>query len=83
MFDFIERLRLVFRYGPELNDILAANRKIRDDVKKERRRLYLNLCSSHQQEDLCSSYSPHNCDYCKLLKGERRPCDDGFDGGCS
>ena len=66
---FIKRLILVFRYGDEIDELLKDKRNTKDMAERESRKHNLDLCYEHRQERNRSQYSPHNCDYCKLLKG--------------
>lgn len=65
---FFKRLRLVFSYGPEIEEMLKAARKEREVQKMWEDRQRLKLCYKHRQEPNHSHYSEHNCDYCCLLK---------------
>jgi len=68
MFIFFEKIRLIFRYGPELEAMLKAKHFNAQQAKIKRAKTHLNLCLDHQQEANHSHYSPDNCDHCKLLK---------------
>ncbi len=65
---FIERLMLVFTYGPELDEVLQDTRRKKQEEKWEADRHRLRLCEKHQQESTYSHYAPCNCHYCRLLE---------------
>lgn len=65
---FFKRLRWVFSHGPEIDELLEAARKEREDQEREENKYRLHLCHKHRQEPNHSHYSEYNCDYCRLLK---------------
>ena len=71
MKDFFARLRLLFQYGPELDRLVRKEREIVEEQKRKQRATMLQLCVAHQQEPNRSHFSPHNCDYCKLLTEQK------------
>lgn len=68
MKNFFKKLKLVFSYGSEIEDILRDAHNVKAEKMRKQKANYLHLCFSHQQEENHSHYSEHNCDYCKLLK---------------
>jgi len=71
----INRLKLLFAYGPELEQILKDMRSKMAIQEQEIEKHHLSLCLKHQQEANHSRFSESNCDYCRLLKGIRRKVD--------
>jgi hypothetical protein len=71
----IARLKLVFKYGPELDGMLEMERRRKADIEFEARKNHLHLCPKHKQECNHSHYAEHNCDYCKLLEENKRLAD--------
>lgn len=66
------KLKLVFTYGPELEDVLRDKHNeayLKELVAKGH---HLNLCTQHKQEERHSHFAEHNCDYCNALKGKFR-----------
>ena len=68
MLNFLKKLKLVFSYGPELEEILNELRRAREDQEHKAKQHHLHLCLKHQQEQNRSHYAEHNCDYCKLTE---------------
>jgi len=64
----LKRLKLLFTYGPELDQVLTQLRKANEEREREQNRHRLDLCFKHRQEPKRSHFSEHNCDYCKLLR---------------
>ena len=62
----LKRLQYVFTAGPELDNLIKAERRRIEDEEHKKRAHHLNLCEKHQQEHHRSHYSEANCDYCKL-----------------
>jgi hypothetical protein len=62
-----KKLMLVFKYGPEIEEILKEQRRQAAEAAFKARASHLKLCLKHQQEEQRSHYSKHNCDYCNLL----------------
>jgi hypothetical protein len=75
MFNFINKLILVFGYGDELNAVLKEKRKEEEDRIFRRDISRLKLCESHNPVQGLSNYAEHNCDYCKLLKKKDLSCE--------
>lgn len=67
MFNWLAKLHLVFRYGPELSEMLSKERLANRQKEMDRKRTHLNLCYEHQQESNHSHFSEHNCHHCQLL----------------
>ena len=68
MIKLINRIRLLFTYGEEIDEVLEKMRKEKEEKERIKRSTYLKLCYKHQQEEYHSHYSEQNCDYCKILK---------------
>ena len=64
---FFKKLRLVFIYGDELEDLLWKKRSEKAEKLRLENKDRLNLCFKHRQEQNHAIYSEHNCDHCKLL----------------
>lgn len=62
------KLKLLFTYGTELEQVLIELRRKNEDKEREAKRYYLNLCAKHQPCSPGSIYAEHNCDHCALLK---------------
>lgn len=67
MMNFIRKLSLLFKYGPELEELLKARQLAACEKVRLARRNNLKLCLKHTQERQYGAYAEHNCDYCKLL----------------
>lgn len=65
---FFNKLKLVFAYGSELEELLKNIKKEKSDEEFKRKLHHINLCLKHQQEERRSHYSEHNCHHCKLIK---------------
>tara|TARA_R110000822_G_scaffold289060_1_gene410334 strand:+ start:230 stop:460 length:231 start_codon:yes stop_codon:yes gene_type:complete len=68
MINFIKKIKLVFTYNNELEDLLKSQRIQKLEKEREAKRYNLHLCFDHKQESQQSHYSKNNCDYCKVLK---------------
>lgn len=63
---YLQKLKLLFKYGPELETLLEDLKRKKEQEEFESKAKILNLCYAHRQEEYHSHYSTHNCDYCKL-----------------
>lgn len=66
--NIFQKIKLVFTYGSELQEILDDKRKAREEAERLARLRNLHLCLEHQQERNRSHYSPKNCHHCKLIE---------------
>ena len=64
----LHSLRLLFRYGSEIEKLLKVQEQEEKDRIREGSRYNLKLCVKHRQEVNKSHYSEKNCDHCKLLE---------------
>lgn len=62
----LEKLKLVFSYGDELQVVLEDIRKNETEAQEATRKHHLRLCLRHQQEQNHSHFAMHNCDHCTL-----------------
>jgi len=60
------KLKLVFTYGSELEEVLKEKRVANWEAERIARQNNLKLCIKH--ESWGSIYSENNCDHCKVLK---------------
>jgi hypothetical protein len=65
---WLNRLKLVFTYGEELDQVLIEKRRLKEEQIREEQKYHLNLCKKHQQESNHSHFSENNCHFCQLLK---------------
>ena len=63
-----KRLKLLFTYDPELDQLLEQMRTEAIKAHQAETRYNLNLCKRHKQEVNQSEYSEQNCDHCKLQR---------------
>lgn len=63
----LKRLQFVFRYGPELDQLVEKQRQENIAKKREEDKHRLKLCFKHRQEPNRSHYAEHNCDHCAAL----------------
>ncbi len=66
MKNIINKLKLMFTYGPEIEKVLAEIADQNREIERQANRYRLKLCGKHKQEANQSHYAEHNCDYCKL-----------------
>lgn len=71
MMVLLQKIKILFLYGPELEEIVNKLKKEKAEMLWESRKNNLNLCYKHRQEHNHSHYSEQNCDYCNLLKETR------------
>lgn len=64
----IAKLKLVFTYGDELEQLLENAKEINEKELKRIESLKLDLCKKHQQRSFGTHHSEHHCDYCELLR---------------
>ena len=64
----LDKIRLLFTYGPELEELLKEKRIKAKEKENLNNISRLTLCFKHRQEANYSYYSESNCAYCNLLK---------------
>lgn len=65
--NIFKRLYWVLSKNRDLESVMRKEKEKREEQEREERKHHLHLCKKHKQERNQSHYSPHNCDYCKLL----------------
>ncbi len=68
----LNRLRLVFSHGPEIDQVLEEKREEEEKRQRKLRAEFVDLCAKHQPRQPGSYFSEEACDVCRLLDWNER-----------